>query len=253
MCHDALVDDGSIAELRRLQARAYAPGADIRGDEEALRRLEQLEEDSRAVTFTAPEDRGEDSPPDDPMDPGELLGLPALAPPVAEPAPGTPARGWIRRWIVLLWPASLVVVAVIVGAAALAVAPRAPLAPEAHHVGTIRENADFVWPGFLNEQGNPVGFHDFHGLTPVAMDGALWGANGDSCFILMETEKIVAESDNFDGEIYSACGAGPFPATIQIVVTAENLPATVLDRFPAGSALQFVLDGSRIDVYSDAE
>src|SRR4051794_1441943 len=37
MCHDALVDDGSIAELRRLQARAYAPGADIRGDEQALR------------------------------------------------------------------------------------------------------------------------------------------------------------------------------------------------------------------------
>jgi hypothetical protein len=37
------------------------------------------------------------------------------------------------------------------------------------------------------------------------------------------------------------------------VVTAESLPGTVLDRFPEGSALQFVLEGSRVDVYSDAE
>jgi hypothetical protein len=144
-------------------------------------------------------------------------------------------------------------VAVVVGAAALSVAPRAPLAPEAHHVGTIRENPDFIWPGFLDEQGDPVGFHDFHGLTAVTMGGALWGAHAESCFILMETEKIQAESDGFDGQIYSACGAGPFPATIQIVVTAETLPATMLARFPEGSALQFVLDGSRIHVYSDAE
>src|SRR5688572_2992000 len=86
MCHDALVDDGSIAELRRLQARAYAPGADIRGDEEALRRLEQLEEVSRAVTFTAPQDRDELSRPDEPTDPGELLGFRALAQQDAEAA-----------------------------------------------------------------------------------------------------------------------------------------------------------------------
>jgi hypothetical protein len=252
MCHDALVDDGSIAELRRLQARAYAPGADIRGDEQALRRLEQLEEVSRAGAFTAPQD-DEPSDPVDPTPPGELLGFPVLASPDAEPEPRKRGRRLIRRWIVLLWPASILVVAVIVGAAALSVAPRAPLTPEAHHVGTIRANPDFVWPGFLDEQGDPVGFHDFHGLTAVAMDGALWGDEAQNCFILMETEKIQAESDNFNGQIYSACGAGPFRATIQIVVTAESLPATVLDRFPEGSALQFVLDDSRIDVYSDAE
>src|SRR5687767_3693535 len=74
MCHDALVDEGSIAELRRLQARAYAPGADIGDDDEALRRLEELEGVSRAVAFTAPPDRNEQNRPDDTKDAGEVPG-----------------------------------------------------------------------------------------------------------------------------------------------------------------------------------
>jgi hypothetical protein len=73
----------------------------------------------------------------------------------------------------------------------------------------------------------------------------------DSCMILIPSEQIVSQSASFQSQILTGCGAGPFPATIQLVVRGE-LPPQLLEHFPQGTALQFVLDGERIHVYSAA-
>lgn len=251
MCHDALVDDGSIAELRRLQLRAYAPDGDIQGDESALRRLEELEHLRRAAALTPAEDALDGSPAvDDSADGDEDLEPPAASAPAESVAP---ARGHGRRWWAVLWAASLIVVAVVVGGTALSAAPRAPLAAGAHYVATLAEDPDFTWPEFLGDpQGEATGFRDFLGLTAVMVDGGLWGARADKCLLLLTTEHVQPDTESYNGQIFSGCGAGAFPATVEMLVAADA-PAPLLQRFPEGTALQFVLDGSRIDVYADSE
>ena len=251
VCHDALVDDGSIAELRRLQLRAYAPDGDIQGDESALRRLEELEQLRLAAALTpatdavvagsavdASADRDED-----PESPAESASAESLA----------PAGGHGRRWWAFLWAASLIVVAAVVGGTALSVAPRAPLAAGAHYVATLAEDPDFSWPRFLGDpQGEATGFRDYLGLTAVMVDGGLWGARADKCLLLLSTEHVQPDTESYNGQIFSGCGAGAFPATVEMLVAADA-PAPLRQRFPEGTGIQFVLDGSRIDVYADSE
>ena len=142
MCHDALVDDGSIAELRRLQLRAYAPDGDIQGDESALRRFEELEH--------APPGRG--------AHPRDGCGrrrapLSTLRPTVTK-TPSLPRNPLLlsrsHRQAVMVAGGGrscglrpLIVVAAVVGGTALSVAPRAPLAAGAHYVATLAEDPDF--------------------------------------------------------------------------------------------------------------
>src|ERR687897_460773 len=72
MCHDAGVDERAEAELQRLRARAYGPGADIHDDPLALRRLNELEEVHRAGSTRRSPPRG--APP-----PAHALGPPGRA------------------------------------------------------------------------------------------------------------------------------------------------------------------------------
>jgi hypothetical protein len=244
------VDDGSIAELRRLQLRAYAPDGDIQDDEAALRRLDELEHLRRAAALSPATDALDLSPAVDASPGGdEDLESPAAAPAESH----APARGHRRRWWALLWAASLIVVAAVVGATALSAAPRAPLAAGAHYVATLAEDPDFSWPTFLGDpQGDATGFRDFLGLTAVMVDGDLWGSRADKCLLLLTTEHVQPDTESYNGQIFSGCGAGAFPATVEMLVAADA-PAPLFQRFPEGTALQFVLDGSRVDVYADSE
>ena len=74
----------------------------------------------------------------------------------------------------------------------------------------------------------------------------------DACMVLIPAAQILPDSSSFQGRMFTGCAAGPFPATIQIIVRGE-LPPQLLERFPDETALQFVLDGSRIHVYDAAE
>lgn len=252
--HDALVDDSAIAELRRLQARAYAPEADIHRDDDALQRLEELQALSRAPMVAPAQDVDASTPAV--AEPHEEDDAPAPEPrsEIAEPAPPTRPR-WrpSGKLVAFLWPVSLLLVASVAGAVSHATAPRAPLTADAHHVATLQQNPDFMMPEFFGlTEDDSVGFRDFFGLTAVASESAYWGANGDSCLLLIPSDRIEADAMSFQGPVFSGCGAGSFPTTIELVVT-DDLPDALLDRFPEGSALQFVLEDSRIDVYSDAD
>ena len=118
VCHDAGVMERADAELQRLRARAYGPGADIRDDSLALQRLSELENLRRADAST-PAPPADDAPPardgrGDPSRSPRDLDLRGLAgarghrPPIAEtptptaremdraPLGGIPGRGGAR-------------------------------------------------------------------------------------------------------------------------------------------------------------
>lgn len=250
------MDDRASAELRRLQARAYAPEADIHEDDGALRRLEELQALSRASVLTRPQDVEDPAPAiDGPREDDEIPDFAALLESPSDVAEPPSRRRWrlSGKWVAFLWPASLVVVAGVAGVVSHETAPRAPLIADAHHVATLQQDPDVAAPDYFGlAETDSVAFQPFFGLTPVVAEGIDWGAAGDTCLLLIPTVQMDADISGFQGPMFSGCGAGAFPTTIALKVTTE-LPAALQDRFPEGSALQFVLEGSRIDVYSDAE
>ena len=181
------------------------------------------------------------------------------ASPDDRPAPTVvgPKKKWWRhlgpKRVAILWISSLVAVALIVGAVTALTAPRTSTAGGVRHVGTVHPDPAFVWPEALGEQvGDAQGFTDFFGLTAVAGNGFFGTEAAETCILLLETAQIEGDENFALSPSRFGCGAGPFRATAEFVVQGE-LPPEMLERFPEGSALQFVLDGSRIDVYSDAE
>ena len=72
----------------------------------------------------------------------------------------------------------------------------------------------------------------------------------------VSTQQLPAEDADLNnrsmsGPMHSGCRVGDFPATVQVAVES-GMPEELRDRFPPGSALQFVLDGDRIAVFSDS-
>lgn len=249
-----VMDDDVLEELGRLRARAYGPHADI--DDADLERLAQLE----ALNRTAP-DESIDAPDEEPVDAAvvEPQEVEAVEP-VADAESGPVARRLTGRTRAM-WIASVGIAAAVGAVVTLAVTlPLNPITPaagggEVHEVATLSIDPGFVPPKFidLGEDGDGThGFEEFYGLTPVFVD-AVWGSEAaDVCFLIMETAEIDVESDSFSGYMTSGCGAGQFPATIELRVNVL-MPDELRAEFPDGSALQFVLDGSRIGVFSDAE
>lgn len=273
------MDDDLIEELGYLRARAYGPSADIERDPCARRRLEELEALRRPVRLeTEPDELPTDAAqigesggidpatfgvplrepetaagPDEPDRTPDDAGAEETEPPSPDPLPRS------RRRTRVLWIASLVGVAVVTAIATLSITlPLTPIASVAsggdvREVATLRVDPGFVWPAALGEAaGETHGFQDFYGLTAIHADGLWREANFDRCILILETASIVAESDFFPGVYLPGCGAGPFPATIEVLVGPE-MPDELRERFPDGTALQFVHDGSRIAVFSDAE
>ncbi|MFH8251200.1 hypothetical protein ACH3VR_12590 [Microbacterium sp. B2969] len=242
------MNEDALAELRRLRARAYGPAPDIHGDPAALRRLEELEARNRQVaSVPADEAPVSDAPPSEP-EPG-----PALEE-HAEPA--EPSRGF-RRWMPWLWLASLVTVGVLAAAwtFATAIVWFAPLQRDAAiaQVAVLTVDEAFDAPAvFGSPVADRVGFQDFDGLTAMTAEGGVMGAGADdTCLVVVPTASIDTEADIYNGPIFVGCSAGAFPATVELLVTHDQ-PEGIRDRFPAGTALQFVLDGERVVVFSDA-
>ncbi|HEX5858878.1 MAG TPA: hypothetical protein VFY91_12295 [Microbacterium sp.] len=258
------MDEGAEAELQRLRARAYGPGADIQKDPLALRRLNELErlrsaddppsseeasEDDgigadESLQTTAGENGVDHEPEADPREDEDA--------PAEDGAPAKPRRRIGTKWVAAIWVVSLIVVALIAAATTRAAVPPAPLVTGARHIATLQESPAFVWPQFLGEEPpDSRGFEEFYGLTPVAADFSFTAGSTDTCIALVPSAQLAPESRPNLLQSIPGCGAGAFTATVQIVVRGE-LPPQLLSGFPEGTALQFVLDGSRVHVYSAA-
>lgn len=150
---------------------------------------------------------------------------------------------WWRRRMPLLWAGSLVVAGLIGAAIALS-----GHAIGAGQVAVLNADPDTEWPeGYFDPPPEgAVAFEDFHGLVPVHLPQQMSpDASPSDCLYL-----AAPEADSF-GFFSAACGAGPFPAALAILVTPDA-PEELLDHYEPGTGLQFVLDGSQVRVYASS-
>lgn len=257
------MDRDALTELRTLQERAYGPDGDIHVDPDALRRLEELQAGGAGgPTDAASTDEALDSSPAQPDDAAaDSAGGEDSAASDPEPAPPAPTAltRRLRRWMPWLWVASLIVVAAIASlwtfTSTIAVfAPIRLTAEGARQVAVLQVDPGFVAPGFFASSAfDLVGFEEFHGMTVVTTAGE-WppGSNDEKCLWIARTDTMSPGSDSVTGPLYNDCGAGDFPTSVELTVTTE-LPEELRELYPEGTALQFVLDGSRVGVFTDAD
>ena len=109
------------------------------------------------------------------------------------------------------------------------------------------------WAALGDSSVEETGFVDFLGMTPIATVGGWFVGDPDGvCLAVVRTSDIESGSQSINGPFYSSCSAGPFRAVVQFVVTSD-LPQEFLKRFPEGQAVQFVLDGERVGVFTPVD
>lgn len=269
------MDETIVAELSALRARAYGPDADLSGDPVALGRLQELEQ--LALYSRAAEREPVLSATEGGVGPGAALAEPVLASaapralepgfasaiaeledgrdharveergdPEAEEA-ANPRFRWTRGRVVALWIGSLVVAVLIAAAAASALTYR--LQADPREVGVLSADPEADWPPFFGDQTeNSAIFAPFHGLRPV-VTGTFAGPSGGTCLAVVDGGTLDPDAERFRGPVAYGCGAGVFPATVQLVVTSE-FSDELRERFPDGTSLQFVLEDDRVRVLS---
>lgn len=265
------MEDQLLHELRRLRARAYGPGADLHEDPAALSRLHELEKLTRA-----PAPPSVPGPPLPPSRPESSVAPEPLASPaqsaiddtVENPTEKEPtgARAGFRpkKRIALAWIASVAVAVLMTATVTGFVSRRIQADPREVAVLGIDPFAE--WPGLFLDFTNdgvresmsaPAGgtaFQAFHGLSVFSMQNAMFGYGaGQTCLMVLESTNIDSESTSFEGALFNGCAAGRFPATVEIVVSEDfqRLPEELLDEFPEGTGLQFILEGDEVVVLSD--
>ncbi|MFJ4999085.1 hypothetical protein ACIP5T_13090 [Microbacterium sp. NPDC088619] len=263
---DATADD----ELRELRARAYGPRADIASDPAAMRRLQELESARMAAPVRREHARSTPEPSPAPAaegdaarsDRGEGWDEDSLWDDEGA-APETSGRfGWTARRQALLWAASVVVTAVIAAAITytLVSIPMFSASAQAPQIATLElTRTGAVPPGWFGAEED-VAAVEFYGLTLFATAGWV-SESGDRssesrCLNATPTEDVPPESDPdgssyTSGRIYGTCSVGSFPAAFVMPIDGES-PGELVDRYPSGTALQFVLDGDRVRVFLDS-
>lgn len=270
------MDDQLIDELRMLRARAYGPDPDIHHDPSALARLQDLERLARGPAI-------EQLPPKPP--------LPVRSEPVveveplvsAEPTPdkvaddevtddsiaSEPPAGragtWSQKRLAITWVASLAVAVLVTATVTGFVSRRVQADPR--EIAVLGVDAFAEWPGIFGrytddgerEPGLPEGgmaFEDFYGLASFRMINEVSPDGHDqTCLMIVDLAEVDNDSNSFSGAYFGGCAAGTFPATVEIVVTEDysNLPEELLEAFPDGTGLQFVLEGDEVVVLSDQD
>lgn len=245
--------DSPLDELRALRERAYGPDADIHDDPVALARLEELQEQERfpvgpiaAEALNAPADPSPAPTEHSAPSADERTAEPAAEGAVAEePGESDPqvahARPWWRRRIPLLWAGSVVAGLLLGVALTLGVQ-----AIDAGRVAVLQEDPEAEWPDEWFGSRPPDGrlFEEFHGLTVIVFPQSYGPDGSQHCL-------YVVTPDQNGGFGAGSCGADAYPATASMEVGSLS-PAELRDAFPDGTALQFVHDGSTVDVYSRA-
>lgn len=232
-------------ELRDLRERAYGPDADIHLDEDALRRLAELE-GSRTLV----------EPPAEPE--------PAPAQSVESPAPGShedvdgtvppPSVQAKPRWPLAAWWAASVLLAAFLTAwisnMVIQVAHTDALNAGATQVAVLREDVGFDIPRIFSSGGalEARAFEEFYGLRVFSTAAGYMGMSTGECIsVAASADVALATGNSFTGAMYRACGANEFPAVVPFIVTDE-FPQELRDAFPDGTALQFVYDEAGGDV-----
>ena len=276
------MDDQLQHELTELRARAYGPDSDIHDDPAALNRLKDLEELARGpapVSVVPAPDAGPVLPPKPPLPP--VPPLPSAATPLPDAptetqqaaAPEEPAatdrsgrKSWSKRRVALTWLASLGVAILVTATVTGFVSRRIQADPL--EIAVLGVDGFAEWPdlfGTYSEDGErqpgaPEGamvFEAFHGMTAYRMPDGMYSYSTDQrCLVIVESGKVDEDSNGYSGTFFNGCSAGIFPATVEIVVIPDpsgQLPDELVDAFPEGTALQFVLDGDEVVVLSDQE
>jgi hypothetical protein len=251
-------------ELRRLRERAYGPDADIDLDPAAMARLLELEAlqpapapsdvgvsvtespgadefaGSHSATGSGDSSRADSSSPE----PGNETtdAVPSVLRPFGEDADDAahdPPTSHRKRRTILLATGALVLAA-LVGAGVTYSA----LSSHPGSVAVLAPTPDAVWPENFGDRrpGGEV-FEEYLGLE-VYLVPQPWSDTGTvPCLFVL--------SDASPSSIVTAgCGAGAFAPTAAVQVS-NDMSLELLERYPAGSALQFVLDDGRVVVYAD--
>ncbi|MEZ3161135.1 hypothetical protein AB1K54_11425 [Microbacterium sp. BWT-B31] len=182
--------------------------------------------------------------------------LSALAAPAPD-EPGPPGRR-IPRAMALLWAASVVGAAALAAGATYAVTEITPVSVSsgAPQVASLDPVSTAALPvGWFGAGPSSLVF-EYLGLTIFQTDG--YSMVGSDCFTVVRTADIPPPDEfdqnswSYNGGVYSGCGIGAFPATIEMPIDSQS-PTQLTDRFPVGGALQFVFDGERIGVFADLD
>lgn len=269
------MDAAADRELRELRARAYGPHADIASDPVAQLRLQELEssrssavaarasrkpvaEDRAAAAESHPRTDVDDAPADPRVDDDAFW---EGEDPLADGADGAEGAGFLTRWRGLLWAASVVASAALAAAITytLASIPTVSASADAPQIAALElTRTGAVPPGWFGAEED-VAAAEFYGLTIYETPGWV-SESGDRssenrCLNILRTEDLPA--DDWDpegisqGAVMSAgCSIAAFPATVEMPIDG-NTPDELIEKYPSGTALQFVLDGDRVGVFLD--
>lgn len=248
--HRMDADHGS--ELERLRARAYGPNADIEGDPAAVARLRELEDRERMRTAPLEAEAETEADPGDDADAPQ----PDPEPEEAEPAPRRPLlRSRRRVWVAAVAVAGVVALtsaATAAGVSVTAVDRTAGIAQT--DTLTADPDAQLGSAGYLGfDPEQTRGFADYYGLTVFSGVSQIDSeGNQAECLIALDTSEV-READSPRsaprGIRVGGCGAGPFPASVEFIVTS-SFPEPFRARYPVGTAMQFVLDDGNVGVFS---
>ncbi|MBW9093760.1 hypothetical protein JNB62_08710 [Microbacterium jejuense] len=274
------MDTDTADELDQLRARAYGPAADIHTDAAAQLRLRELEDLARGRD-DEPDTRANGDSGGHLADAASMLvaappvaAPPVAAPPVAEiaepergkasPAAASTAsdavpasRGRLSRTVRLLWPASILATAAVAAAVTYGLVAMTPVSVSsgAPQIATLTPQSSGVKvPAGWFGAGPSSRTWEFYGLTLFETSAGMFGGTGNDCLMVVTTADLPEEGESTDnwsvsGISNGACGAGAFPATLEIAVDS-SAPEELRAAFP-DSTLQFVKRGDDIGVFQD--
>lgn len=184
----------------------------------------------------------------------------AAGPGPAEHGAGRPAR--LGRKHRVLWVASVVASAaagalVMFGVTSLQSVSVSSGAPQVDTLQLTRNGS--VPPNWFGAESD-VASAEFAGLTVFESPG--WvsesgdRASDNRCLSVARTsdlpEQAEDEGDSYvDGPVYGSCGVASFP-TVLAIPFSDELPEELIERYPSGVAIQFILDGDRVGVFLDS-
>jgi hypothetical protein len=192
---------------------------------------------------------------------GAVVDPPEQIPPREEPAEKLAA--WFSvRTTRILWVVAIVAAAAMSAAITFALVKISPVASSsgAPQIATLESTSTLEIPAGWMGAGPSSAVFDFYGLALVESAGGYYnGAVGSNCLTVFRADQVPAKEEfkvsdgwSYDGPMYTGCAVGAFPATVEVPFDS-NAPKELSERFPSGTALQFVYDGERVGVFLDSE
>ena len=245
-------------ELRELRRRAYGRDPDIHLDPDALKRLHELERSQVVVEPPVSDDVVEIVEP--PVEPEPV--------PPPEPEPRRPPAwvlaflGWLtglRRSTVFMAIGALLIAAGILTALTLVQRVQTdPLQVGAVQVARLGADPGYELPEFFaGSESEARAYQGFLGLRPLSMPSGFfaYGSADSTCIAIFSEDATTMTANSFEGPIFTACGAGKFPAMLQFTSDMDDLPEELQSAFPDSTGLQFVYDAENdeVVVFADHE